>query len=150
MPGALRISEAASLAMHTAALLAEDAERPVSAREIAVTLRVSEAHLAKVMQRLAKFGLVRSFRGPAGGFVLSKDCGQITLLDVYEAIEGPLEENHCLFETPVCRGEICVLGGLIGTVNRQVRDYLAGARLSALTDIYERTDTHAEKSCEDR
>lgn len=150
MSGALRISEAASLAMHTAAFLAENAERPVSTREISAALRVSEAHLAKVMQRLAKVGLVRSYRGPAGGFELSKECSEITLLDVYEAIEGPLRHGHCLFESPVCRGEICILGGLIETVNGQVRDYLAGTRLSELTDIYERNDVHAEKNCADR
>ena len=57
------------------------------------------------------------------------------MLDVYEAIEGPLVPNKCLLGTPICDGQ-CIFGDLLETVDRQVGDYLAGTNLSELTDVY--------------
>jgi len=132
MVNLLRISEAASLAMHTMVLLAKDPEKVVSTHTIATTLGVSEAHLSKVLQRLARAGLVRSVRGPAGGFSPGKPCDELALLEVYEAIEGPLTDRTCLFARPVCDGKACILGDLLGEVNQQVKDCLGSAKLSKL------------------
>lgn len=133
----LRISEAASLALHTVVMLAARPDRPVSTPEIASVFRVSEAHLAKVLQRLSRAGLVRSVRGPKGGFFLEREADELTLLDVYEAIEGPLPSSECLLGSPICGGEKCILGELLGSLNREVRDYLAGTTLSDLTGAFE-------------
>lgn len=124
MPNVFKLSEAASLALHTSVYLASRAERMVSAKEIASALNVSEAHLAKVLQRLAREGIVRSVRGPRGGFRLARDARTITLLEVYEAVEGPVRAVSCLLGAPVCTGEDCILGGLTEGLNNQVRDYL--------------------------
>ena len=70
MANVLRISEAATLALHTLALLASRPGVILSTHKIAKRLEASEAHLAKVLQRLARMGLVRSIRGARGGFVL--------------------------------------------------------------------------------
>jgi Rrf2 family protein len=136
MSSLLRVSEAASLALHTMVLLAARNGARVSAPEMARRLRASEAHLSKVLQRLAHVGLVTSVRGPRGGFSLSRPAGSITLLEVYEAIEGPLQATKCLAREPVCGGRRCLLGGLVGDINTRVRRYLANTRLSELDDIY--------------
>jgi Rrf2 family protein len=101
MATVLRISDAATLALHTMVLLADRRERPRTAKEIASTFKVSEAHLAKVLQRLAKAGLVLSAPGPHGGFHLRDGAERTTLLQVYEAIEGPMSSTHCLLGVPV-------------------------------------------------
>jgi len=132
---ALRISEAASLALHTSVLLAAEGGR-LSTRQIADRLGVSEAHLAKVMQRLAKAGLVASVRGRHGGFSLARRKDRIRLIDVYQAIEGRLPRSQCLMGRPVCGGKRCLLGGLLETVDVWLRSYLAGTTLSQLTDVY--------------
>jgi Rrf2 family protein len=137
MANALRISEATSLALHTTVLLAAHSDGLLSTREIAATLGVSEAHLSKVLQRLGRVGLVKSIRGPRGGFRLGKPGDKITLLDVYQAIEGRLAAHACLLGARVCRGEQCVLGGLLGAVNKQLKDYLAQTRLSELIHVYD-------------
>ena len=137
MGGVVRFSEAASLALHTMSYLAVEAGRLVAVREVAEALEVSENHLAKVMQRLSRVGLVTSTRGPKGGFVLARDPRQITLLEVYEAIEGPLEVHHCLFPTPRCNGD-CILGDLIGAANATVQDHLSRTHLSDLTRVFAR------------
>ena len=131
----LRISEAASLAMHAMVLLAKNAHRVVSTREIAGTLKVSEAHLSKVLQRLTRTGLLKSVRGPRGGFLLDGLAGDITLLQVYEAIEGPLTTRTCLFDRPICNGNGCILGDLLRTVNKEVSSYLSETKLSELMGV---------------
>jgi Rrf2 family protein len=136
MSQALRISEAASLALHSMALLAARSDKPLATHEIAGELRVSEAHLSKVLQRLAKGGLVAATRGPGGGFELAKAPGDISLLEVYETIDGPLGCDDCLLGEPTCRGEACLLGDLIKSVNEQMRTYLSATHLADVTTTY--------------
>jgi Rrf2 family transcriptional regulator, nitric oxide-sensitive transcriptional repressor len=131
MAGALKISQAASLALHAMALLAGGARRSLATREIAKSLRVSENHLSKVLQNLTRAGLLESMRGPKGGFRLARRKSDITLLMVYEAVEGPLRNPGCLLGQPACQGD-CVLGGLVQRVSGQVRDYLAQTTLGDL------------------
>jgi Rrf2 family protein len=144
MSGLVKFTEAASLALHTMSYLSADAERLVPVHEVAERLEVSENHLAKVMQRLVRAGLAHSTRGPKGGFILARDPGAISLLEVYEAIEGPLDTCPCLFPTPRCSGS-CLLGDVIGKANRQVRDHLSRTHLSDLTRVFARKPKHGKK-----
>jgi Rrf2 family protein len=132
MSSVVKFSEAASLALHAMGLFAADRDRRFQARDIALALPVSSSHLAKVLQRLAKMGLIESTRGRGGGFTLARVPEEITLLDVYEAVEGPLDVSRCLFSTPRCNGE-CLFGAALGDAGKLIRDRLAKARLSELT-----------------
>lgn len=136
MSSTLRISEAASLALHSMVLLAAKPDRPLTTHEVAGELRVSEAHLSKVFQRLSRAGLVTSTRGPGGGFVLAKAADTISLLEVYETIDGPLTGQDCLLGDPTCQGKTCLLGGLVKAVNEQMRNYLTTTRLADVTATY--------------
>ncbi|MFH1058424.1 MAG: Rrf2 family transcriptional regulator [Pseudomonadota bacterium] len=131
MPHRLHISEAASLALHAMALLAVDQRRPRPTREMAETLKVSDHHLAKVMQRLGRAGLVQSQRGPHGGFRLARRQGAISLLEVYEAVEGPLPSQTCLLGRPACNGH-CALSGLMRRLGDDVKTYLSRTTLGDL------------------
>ena len=113
MANPIHVSEAASIALHAMMLLAAAPAGKRTTGQIAATLRVSEAHLSKVLQRLTRVGLVIAVRGPKGGFRIGPDPAAISLLDVYQAIEGPYTDLHCLLEKPVCGGQCCVLGGLL-------------------------------------
>ena len=137
MNNVLHFSDAASLGFHTAVLLACEPECAVKVKDAAALLKVSEAHLSKVMQRMAKAGLVRAERGPKGGYRLEPNPETVTLLDVLEAIDGPLVDHNCLFGAPVCAGGDCVLGDLPRRVNGQIREYLSETRLSQLTGVFE-------------
>jgi len=134
MPSLLKISEAASLALHTMALMAQDDEKKFSTREIASTLQRSENHLSKVLQRLARAGYIVSTRGPLGGFQLSGEWAERTFLEIYEVIEGPVDANPCIAGAPVCNRAQCILGGLTESVNRQFVDYMNGTKLKDLVE----------------
>ena len=126
------ISEAASLGLHAAVVLAGNDGRLVTTRELAERLEASEAHLAKVLQRLARAGLVASTRGPAGGFRLARPAGEVSLLEVYETIEGPLRPTTCLFGSPVCGRAACIFGGFLAEFDERFRAYL---RRTTLADL---------------
>jgi len=128
----VHISEAASLALHTMAVLAKHTARRFTTQEIADVLHASGHHLAKVMQRLVRAGLVDSIRGPQGGFRLGRPAGQVTLLEVYEAVEGPVDERGCLLGQPLCSGKDCVLGEVVQSVHVQIRDSLKRTTLAKL------------------
>lgn len=133
--GVFKISEAAALALHGAAFLSEAPDRPSTTASLSERLGASENHMAKVMQRLARARLVRSIRGPKGGFHLARDPKDITLLEIYEAIDGPMRITGCLFDRQNCCGRFCILGGLIQSLEQQTYDYL---KTTTLADVNER------------
>lgn len=129
MAGVLKFSEAASIAIHGLILMAGAGGRPVTSREISDSYGVSENHTRKVMQRLSRSGLISSVRGPGGGHTINRDRGRITLLDAYEAIDGPLGTETCLFQRNRCSAEHCLLGGMLSEVDRVVRRHLGETTL---------------------
>jgi len=120
------------MALHSLVLMAQNPDRSMSVREIVERLPVSSAHLAKVLQRLARQGLLESVRGPRGGFRLARPPAEMTLLEVYEAVDGPLRPGGCMFDHPMCPAGDCLFGGVLVSAAREVRERLAGTRLSDL------------------
>ena len=123
-------SDAAALALHAMTYLARSKGKLVRTGEIAEHYNVSEAHLAKVTNRLKKEGLVNTTRGPRGGLSLSKSADEITLKEVYEAIEGPFELSRCMFGLPVCDGNGCLLGVFFKEVADVVEGMMTETKLS--------------------
>jgi len=136
MSSIIKISEAASIALHAMVLLAREQPNGMNAKKMADIIHVSEAHLAKVLQRLARADLVISTRGPRGGFTLNGDPKDISLLSVYEAVEGALNPAGCLFSVPVCRGDDCIFGNLLREKSEEIRSYMGEKTLDQLTSIY--------------
>jgi Rrf2 family nitric oxide-sensitive transcriptional repressor len=136
MSRVVKISEAVSLALHGMVLLSARPDEYLTVSRIADVLKVSPAHLHKVFQRLTRVGLLSANRGPKGGYTLAKPSDEITLLEIYETIEGPLSVNNCLFDTPVCKGKKCIFGNLLETTQKRYQAYLGGMKLSRLTDVY--------------
>ena len=131
MATVLNIPERASLALHAMGRLAVHDDRPQTNMEMAEAMGVSSTHLSKVLQRLHQAGLVTSTPGPGGGFSLARSSDEITLLDVYEVLVGPLRPTRCLLNRPTCDGA-CILGDLLVRVHNEVTEYLGGTRLSDL------------------
>ena len=129
MSGIGQPSEAASLALHSMALMARKGPGLTSARQIAEETGFSEAHLSKVLQRLVRAELAHSVRGPRGGFSLAAPPHMIGLLDIYEAIEGPLKPNRCSMRDR-CSLKSCLFSDVRERLVEEFRSYLQSHTLA--------------------
>jgi Rrf2 family protein len=91
------------------------------------------------MQRLSRAGYVRSVRGPKGGFSLIKQAEDISLLEIYELIEGPLVVDDCLLSDRICGPGLCPLGGTLRDANIKLKNYFDSTMISELTGVFEKT-----------
>ena len=92
----MALGEGIEWAAHVCALLAAlPAGRTLSVAALAEFHEVPKAYLAKHMQALARAGLVRSSRGPNGGYNLARPASEISLWDVREALEGAEPDFRC-------------------------------------------------------
>lgn len=70
--------------------------------ELTNCLKIPRPFLRKILQILNKEGIVRSFKGLGGGFVLAMKPSKIFLSDLMEAFQGPLKINECIFKKKIC------------------------------------------------
>ena len=74
----------------------------VEAKVIAETEKIPSRFLLKILRSLTAAGIVESYRGVSGGYTLAKEPKEITMKDVVEAVEGPIELNRCLVDPGEC------------------------------------------------
>ncbi len=84
--------------------------RPLLSRQIAQGLEIPEPFLAKILQHLVRQGLLRSFKGRGGGFMLARPASRISLWEVIKAVEGNHFDKECVLGLSECSAENpCVL-----------------------------------------
>jgi len=132
MAGLIHFSEAVNLGLHALLLLAATPAAARDNRRLAADLGVSANHLSKVLQRLQHAGLVTSTRGPAGGFRLAQAPQAVSLLKVYEALEGPLVHRNCLLSRPHCPAGSCIFGTLLTDTARAFEQHLRRTTLATI------------------
>lgn len=101
-------------------------EAQVIARDVVIPMRF----LLKIMPSLIKAGIVKSQRGVGGGYALARKPEDITLLDILEAIEGPVYINRCLLDADLCTRQAApeckvhqALGHIQDNLNSDFRRY---------------------------
>ncbi len=90
----MRISERVDNAVRAMAELAVGDGAPVKAESISSHQDISLKYLLDILRDLKRAELVRSKRGPDGGFTLSRSATDISLADVFRAVDGPLADVH--------------------------------------------------------
>ena len=86
----MRLSARADYALRAAIELAAAGTGHVTAEQLARAQRIPGKFLEAILTQLRRAGLVRSQRGPDGGFWLARPAGEISLADIIRAIDGPL------------------------------------------------------------
>ena len=120
----INITEAVSIALHAMILVAKK-EGQLNVNEIAEETTSSKFHIAKIMQKLVKDGFLISHRGPGGGFLLARGADEITLLEIYESIEGRIEVARCPLGKVKCPFGRCIFDDLTMKMTREFKEYLA-------------------------
>ncbi len=89
--------------------------------------------LGKIFQSLARGKLVKSSRGSGGGFMLLREPATITVLEVIEAVEGPVSLTRCLDEESGCEhAGGCALCGLFSEAQDKVKEVFSSATVAQL------------------
>jgi FeS assembly SUF system regulator len=98
----LRVTKLTDYATVVLTVLAARPGDVLSAADLAETSGLETPTVSKLLKPLAQAGLVSSLRGAHGGYRLSRDAAEISLIEIVEAMEGPLamtecsqHENHC-------------------------------------------------------
>jgi FeS assembly SUF system regulator len=106
-----------------------------SASDIAEAYGISAPLMAKVLQKLARGGLVAARHGSSGGYTLARDPGRITALDAIHAIEGPLFITSCVTHRGQCdQTSTCIVREPLRRVNDSILDVLNKVTISQMTD----------------
>jgi Rrf2 family protein len=71
-------------------------------KEISESLGIPQAFLSKILQELARQGILTSTKGPGGGFEINGSPEDYSLYSLFEAVEGPLAEGECLLGLSLC------------------------------------------------
>jgi Rrf2 family protein len=114
-------------------LAKQPAGKVVLVSDVAEATGVSQTFLAKIFQSFAKIGLVNSFRGTGGGFLLGRLPSRITLRQVVEAVEGPIIPNRCLSDEGACNREsLCMVHPVWRKIQQEVASILDAVTLEDL------------------
>src|SRR5215217_7356192 len=87
----MKLTRASSYALHAVTFMAaQKHDRPVASHNIAHARGIPERFLLKVLKPLVSAGVLHSVKGPGGGYLLARPGSEVSLLDVVEAVEGPV------------------------------------------------------------
>jgi Rrf2 family cysteine metabolism transcriptional repressor len=124
----LQVSKSLDYAVRSLTYIAKEKASVFTIRDISQKQHIPQNYLAKIMRKLVQKGLLSSSPGPEGGYSLRKPTEDISLKDIYEAIEGDMQLIDCMEKNVVCElFDSCT--------QRSVWDHLQLHTLTFLNDI---------------
>jgi Rrf2 family iron-sulfur cluster assembly transcriptional regulator len=115
-------------------LAIHDDRDPVALADIARRQGISLSYLEQLFAQLRKRGLVRSSRGPGGGYQLGRPAAEIAVVDVIGAVDESVDATRC-GGMENCQGEArCLTHDLWHDLSRQIHDFLGGIDLAQLVE----------------
>jgi Rrf2 family iron-sulfur cluster assembly transcriptional regulator len=103
------------------------------AKQIAADTGVPAHFMAKILQDLVRHGLLKSNKGPRGGFRLTVPAGELPLLRVVEAVDGPGRYQRCIAGNEECHDRVaCPMHDSWVPVRRHIVEYLQGTTVADL------------------
>ena len=127
-----RLSKKADYGLIALKHLALSDEAAHSAPEIARTYNIPPELLAKVLQRLVRKGLLVSRAGPNGGYTLARNAKSITVIDVMEALEGPILLTPCEADDDCEQLLLCSIRDPLRSIKQKVVDVLVSTTIQEL------------------
>ena len=138
----MQVSKSAGYAVHGLGyLISKGTTDPVQISEIAEDQDVSKTYLAKIFQQLSTARIVVGHRGVTGGYMLARDAKDITLVDIVEAVDGPIIRKHCclgMFSCPIKAK--CVVLETFSQATEIYVDYLKNISLADIVAKMKKAD----------
>ncbi|HXC94177.1 MAG TPA: Rrf2 family transcriptional regulator [Edaphobacter sp.] len=132
----LRLTKKADYGLMALKYLAEQTNGSAhSAKDIAEAYHIPQQLLAKILQTLAKSGILVSHAGTNGGYALSRPSTEITAFEVIREIDGPLFITSCITIHGACDlTSTCTIKEPLRKVNDSIKDLLSGIRIADLVE----------------
>ena len=129
----MKLTRASSYAIHALVFMAgQKNSRPIASHNIAQARGIPERFLLKVLKPLVSVRLLMSIKGPNGGYRLARPANEITLLDILEAVDGPIR-GQASFARDETDGSLNRrLDHICSQAAEQVRKQLQKVRISDL------------------
>jgi Rrf2 family protein len=135
----MQLSQTAEYALRAVVWLAENTGNPQTAQQIADGCRMPAGYLAKVLQPLAKAGVVSAQRGLGGGYVLEREAMGLSLLEVISAVEPVQRIRSCPLKIGSHGSKLCALhqtlDDALATVEDALGSHTVGELLSRETGV---------------
>jgi len=97
----MRISRSTGYGLLALGYIAENQDQKIIlSQTISKEYDIPLEYLLKILQQMVRAGILRSKRGPRGGFSLAQSPKKISMLQIIEAVDGPMSSQHTLFEAP--------------------------------------------------
>lgn len=131
----MQITRQADYAVRAMVYLAQlGPEKRAATGQIAQEKSIPPSFLAKIVSQLSVAGLLQTSRGARGGVSLAKPAEAISLLDVVEAIDGPIMLNDCVSDTSTCTyNDDCPLKPVWCDAQKMLIDQLSKANFAQIT-----------------
>lgn len=107
-------------------------EKPVSLAEISERQTISLSYLEQLFSRLRHSGLVKSIRGPGGGYMLSRSGDNVSVAEIVDAVNESLDTTNCKGRGDCQGGSICLTHNLWEDLSQQIHKFLSDISLSDL------------------
>ena len=117
-------------------LASNDSSRPVTLDMISQRQNISLSYLEQLFAKLRKASLVRSIRGPGGGYLLNVNPVNVTLTEIIEAVDENIDLRRCHGAKNCLRGKQCLSHHLWCEVSDQIRGFLSSRNLQQVIDDY--------------
>jgi Rrf2 family iron-sulfur cluster assembly transcriptional regulator len=117
-------------------LASNDSSRPVTLDMISQRQNISLSYLEQLFAKLRKASLVKSIRGPGGGYLLNVNPVDITLTEIIEAVDENIDLRRCHGARNCLRGKQCLSHHLWCEVSDQIRGFLSSRNLQQVIDDY--------------
>lgn len=108
----MTLNKSSRIGLQAVVMMADAPGERVSAATVAQTFEASEDHVAKVLQQLVRAGICEGQRGAHGGYKLVADPRKLTMFDVVEALEGPVDRAESAEPTPSHPASTAIAGVL--------------------------------------
>ena len=118
-------------------LASNESTRPVTLDMISQRQNISLSYLEQLFAKLRKASLVKSVRGPGGGYLLNVHADDVSLTQIIEAVDENIDLRRCHGSKDCNRGKLCLSHHLWCEVSDQIRGFLSTRNLKQVMDDYQ-------------
>jgi len=115
-------------------LALNESEKPVTLADISERQSISLSYLEQLFSRMRREGIVKSTRGPGGGYHIAKGYDQITVKSIIIAVDEEIDATQCNGKENCHEGQRCITHDLWAAINHKILDYLESPTLANLVE----------------